>query len=317
MAFNDDISRANTDSRTTVSLAAGTYTLGVTNYVGTAGGTYTWLVDGPSLASPPVVPPVTPPVTPPTTGGFQIALRTTGLTASEQAIFQQAANRWGQVITGDIPDATYNGIAVDDVLIDASASAIDGVGGVLGQAGPDRLRAGSLLPIHGAMQFDSADLASLEASGSLYSVVLHEMGHVLGIGTIWQSRGLLSGAGTANPTFVGANATAAYNAIFGTNATGVPVENSGGPGTADGHWRESVFGNELMTGYLNGGANPLSRVTVGSLADLGYQVNYRRRRPVHPAGRAAGRRPPVARAARRAALLDGGGAVALRPTLRR
>jgi glutamine synthetase len=29
-------------------------------------------------------------------------------------------------------------------------------------------------------------------------------------------------------------------------AAGVPVENSGGPGTRDGHWRESVFSNELM-----------------------------------------------------------------------
>ena len=44
------------------------------------------------------------------------------------------------------------------------------------------------------MQFDSADLASMEASGSLYGVILHEMGHVLGIGTSWAYRGLLTGA---------------------------------------------------------------------------------------------------------------------------
>jgi hypothetical protein len=29
----------------------------------------------------------------------------------------------------------------------------------------------------------------------------------------------------------------------------VPVENSGGSGTRDAHWRESEFGNEVMTGY--------------------------------------------------------------------
>jgi hypothetical protein len=52
----------------------------------------------------------------------------------------------------------------------------------------------------------------------------------------------------------------------------VPVENTGGPGTADSHWRESVFGNELMTGTVNE-VNPLSRVTLGSMADLGYAVN--------------------------------------------
>jgi len=45
------------------------------------------------------------------------------------------------------------------------------------------------------------------------------------------------------------------------------------PGTADAHWRESIFGPELMTGFVNHGAMPLSAITVGSLADLGYTVN--------------------------------------------
>ncbi len=266
VASNDDISYpGNTDSRATVTLTAGTYYLGVTNYVGTAGGSYTWAIDAPAVAPP--VPPV------PTPTGFDITLRTTGLTAGQLAIFQQAAARWSQAITGDLPAATYNGVAVDDVLIDATAAPIDGPGGILGQAGPDFVRSGTFLPIHGAMEFDSADLAQLEASGQLFSTVLHEMGHVLGIGTIWQARGLLAGAGTADPRFTGPQATAAYNQIFGRAESSVPVEGTGGPGTADGHWRETTFNNELMTGFLNRGANPLSRVTVASLGDLGYQVN--------------------------------------------
>lgn len=53
----------------------------------------------------------------------------------------------------------------------------------------------------------------------------------------------------------------------------VPLEDTGAPGTRDNHWRESVFGAELMTGYLNDGVNPLSRLSVASLADLGYQVD--------------------------------------------
>ena len=70
------------------------------------------------------------------------------------------------------------------------------------------------------------------------------------------------------------NATAAYNQIFGTSARGVPVENTGGAGTADGHWRETIFVNEFMTGWAGPGTNlPLSSVTVGSLADMGYTVN--------------------------------------------
>ncbi len=56
--------------------------------------------------------------------------------------------------------------------------------------------------------------------------------------------------------------------------TVVPVANRGRAGTFGGHWRESVFGNELMTGFLDGGVNPLSRMTIASLEDLGYSVNY-------------------------------------------
>jgi hypothetical protein len=198
-----------------------------------------------------------------------------GLTASQQSIFNQAADRWEQVITGDLPNATYRGQTVDDLLINASAIAIDGVNGVLGQAGADAFRSGSRLPYHGIMQFDTADLANMERNGTLMSVVMHEMGHVLGIGTIWSSLGLLSGAGTSNPTFRGAQATAAYNQIFGTSASGVPVENTGGSGTRDAHWRENIFGSELMTGWVGPGTSlPLSRVTVASLADIGYTVNY-------------------------------------------
>jgi len=50
----------------------------------------------------------------------------------------------------------------------------------------------------------------------------------------------------------------------------LPIENIGGPGTAGGHWRESLLRNELMTGFLNLGENPLSRITAGSMRDLGY-----------------------------------------------
>jgi hypothetical protein len=133
------------------------------------------------------------------------------------------------------------------------------------------------------MEFDSADLATLEASGQLYDVVLHEMGHLLGIGTIWQALGLLRGAGTTNPRFLGARATAEYNAIFGTSGTSVPVEGRpSGLGSRDSHWRESVFGNELMSPYISGTPNPISRVTVASLADLGYTVNMNAADPYIP-----------------------------------
>jgi hypothetical protein len=61
----------------------------------------------------------------------------------------------------------------------------------------------------------------------------------------------------------------------------VPVENNGVPGTADGHWRETTFQSELMTGYASAGVMPLSAITVGGLADLGYVVNPLAADPFH------------------------------------
>jgi hypothetical protein len=116
----------------------------------------------------------------------------------------------------------------------------------------------------------------METGGTFQGVIMHEMGHVLGLGTLWSSLGLVTGAGTANPVYVGANAVREYNSIFGLTGSSVPVENTGGPGTADSHWRESTMRTELMTGYAesSGVPMPLSRITVGGLADLGYAVNY-------------------------------------------
>ena len=84
-------------------------------------------------------------------------------------------------------------------------------------------------------------------------------------------RRLLSGMGGANPTFVGARAMAEWNQLGGGG--NVPVENLGGPGTRDSHWREATFANELMTGYVSYNSNPLSRMSIASLADMGYHVD--------------------------------------------
>jgi subtilisin-like proprotein convertase family protein len=198
-----------------------------------------------------------------------------GLSPAQQAAFTNAAQRWAQIITGDLPSVIIDGVTIDDVLIEAEGVPIDGPGGILGQAGPTHIRPGSRLPVKGIMSFDTADLNRMEADGSLTDVILHEMGHVLGFGTLWSDLRLIVGAGTVNPTFVGANAMREYAALTNRpEPTPVPVENSGGPGTRDGHWRESVFGNELLTGFLSGATRPLSRLSVAAFEDMGYQVNF-------------------------------------------
>ena len=56
------------------------------------------------------------------------------------------------------------------------------------------------------MTFDTADLQAMEANGTLVDVITHEMGHVLGIGTIWLPKRLLKGRININPVFVGQGA---------------------------------------------------------------------------------------------------------------
>jgi len=236
------------------------------------------------------------------TAGFDIGLRfVTMPTVSQLNTFAQAATRWETIITGDLPTQALNVSAgscnspdaiadsVDDVLIVVRLEVIDGPGAVLGSAGPcfARTATNGGLTVLGTMRFDTADLANLENAGSFANVILHEMGHVLGIGTLWNSKSLLQNASsTSNKQdtfFSGANAVTAFNAVGGNTYTGgqkVPVENcvtgvptSCGSGTINSHWREAVLRTELMTGYLNSGDNPLSVLTIASLKDIGYVVD--------------------------------------------
>ncbi|THB78310.1 MAG: hypothetical protein D3926_13375 [Desulfobacteraceae bacterium] len=198
-----------------------------------------------------------------------------GLSQSQRAVVETAAQRWSEVVVGDLPAYIVDGREIDDVLIEFSGASIDGPGGTLGQAGPTHVRPYSLIPIKGIIEFDRGDLARMEAEGSLLNVMIHEIAHILGLGTIWALKNLLIGAGTANPQFTGQAAMREFADLIGApSPLPVPVANTGGSGTREGHWRESVFGNELMTGYLNAGSNPLSRLTIASLEDLGHTVSY-------------------------------------------
>jgi hypothetical protein len=223
------------------------------------------------------------------TGTYDIEVRfLTSLSPEQEQTFLDAAARWEELLYGDLSDVPVTlpaGICganspaldetIDDLLILSTVEPIDGPGGILGQAGPCAVRTAEDLPLLGLMRFDSADVANLEASGQFDEVILHEMGHVIGFGTVWNRFGLLAGAGGSDPHFTGVRAIEAFDRVggdsYGDNK--VPVENVGGPGTADAHWRESVFNNELLTGFLNGGANPLSEVSVASLWDMGYTAN--------------------------------------------
>jgi len=131
----------------------------------------------------------------------------------------------------------------------------------------------------------------------LDELIAHEIGHVLGIGTLWNENGVYFD----DFKFVGEHGLAAYRDEFDPSATFVPVESAGGA-SAHAHWNQ-VFRStaeegdpddpwslspqthivdasgrdlalELMTGALDPdyGEPFLSRTTVSSLVDLGYAV---------------------------------------------
>ena len=239
---------------------------------------------------------------------FDIKIRySTGTAPSptQQRAFTDAANFWRAAITGDLANVTVNTTAgtfcgattpaltnepIDDLLIYVEFLNIDNVGGILGSAGPCVFRITGGLPAMGGMKFDLADLGALEASNDLEGVIRHEMAHVLGFGTLWNNFGFLEapsdtdgnpvGIVGADTHFDGPEARTSFDELLGSTAYAgdrVPVENDNAnylTGSLDSHWRESVFGTELMTPGLNTGVrNLVSEVTISSLEDMGYIVN--------------------------------------------
>jgi len=209
-------------------------------------------------------------------GGYNIDIDFKGTwTTDLQSAFIDSAEYLSDVILSDISDVFYRGRVIDDIKISASLKSIDGEGGILGQAGPTAIRSSDYLPAQAVMEFDSADAATYEQAGLWDTIVLHEMLHSIGFGTVWSYKNLIADANSDTPTFTGANATLAYQALFNDpSATGVPIEQDGGAGTALSHWDEETFDNELMTGYINEGGNYLSDITIASLEDLGYDTTF-------------------------------------------
>jgi len=185
--------------------------------------------------------------------------------------FKQAADYITQYIKGDVQDVYARGILIDDLKITAEMTTIDGVGGILGQAGPTAIRGAAssdtYLPATATMQFDIADAGRY--ASDFDAIILHEMLHSVGFGSVWSYfPGLVSGG-----TFNGLGAVTEYHADYSGSTGGIPVEQDGGPGTAGSHWDEGTFGSELMTGYIGPSDMYVADMTIASLGDLGYELS--------------------------------------------
>ncbi|WDQ16949.1 leishmanolysin-related zinc metalloendopeptidase [Rhodopirellula sp. P2] len=211
--------------------------------------------------------------------------------AQYQSAFDSAAATWQSLLTdyqdGLVASRSFGssatiGQVLSGVDISASFGFVDGPGNTLGQAGYTAFafdQSGFKLATNGTMEFDSADFGSL-TSGQIDSLILHEMGHVLGFGTLWTDNGVyVNGSGE----FTGSEATAVWQNDF--SQTGTPdVELGGAMGTSNAHWNEPDGGgvlsgitdslgrdmrDELMTGWLNPNAF-ISELTLASFRDIGF-----------------------------------------------
>ena len=193
-------------------------------------------------------------------GDYNITIQFKGTwTTDLYSGFTTVADKLCDYIVEDLPNVFYKGKLIDDIVITAELKPIDGEGGILGQAGPTAIRTGTYLPALASMQFDSADAAAYLEDELWDDIVLHEMLHSIGFGTIWPYLDVVD-----RTTFVGENATAVYGGP-------IPIEQEGGSGTAGSHWDEETFDNELMTGYINA-SNVVLDMTWASLADIGYTL---------------------------------------------
>jgi len=171
---------------------------------------------------------------------------------------------------------------------------------------PGKAYGTTLFPYKATMTLSSTEIVRIKnivaPSGKthLYYVVLHEIGHALGIGPFWMfyqygvtNAPLALSGGTLY--YQGVNALREYrNAFNNQNLIVIPLENNGGNGTMNVHLEEGTengmsrnnrvlngilhpgLDQELMTGWAEDASvdMPLSKITCGLLDDLGYVVNY-------------------------------------------
>jgi hypothetical protein len=214
----------------------------------------------------------------------------------------KAAKRWERVVSKGligggssiINSADYDSYTcpsfrgkIDDIVVFVNTADQGGSGGILSSTraclgqfiqGLPAPRSVTAVPLISAITFDAADVQGLGTAG-LETRATQEMGRALGLGIFWDFNSLILNSGTSKPTYYGANAVKAYKALGG--AGNIPLETrfsiplgNGAPLSIERetYWSEKL-GNELLTPVLTAGKNPLSRITLGALIDLGYSVN--------------------------------------------
>lgn len=197
---------------------------------------------------------------------------------------RRAIVRLRYVIRGDQPDipitltpgACYPGSpavteTVDDLLVLVRYQRTPSL---IGTAGACVVRSAGSLPVVSVIQLDTIFIRN-NRDDVVDDVVLHNLLHALGMTfPTWNSLSIWSGPG-ADPAFFGPTAQAAFRAAGGLRYPYriVPTEDGGQDVDLYMHWRSSIMRPEIFTTSASiEELHPFSEITIGALADLGYQV---------------------------------------------
>ncbi len=217
-------------------------------------------------------------------GGFKIELRYLGDVPDDvRAAASAAATKWMQVVTGPVlpvqidQTTTTCGFGpllaerVPGVIVFVRMSSPDALVTAAADGGSCGLRQGTLISYEGAITVSTPGLKNSRAARYLDTIFLHELGHVLGIGTNWFQSPYLHDASGPNPRFLGPRAMqAAFDVgASASRTTPVPVSHSGESGAYT-HWRTPALGNDIM---LSGGGTALTIVSAAALEDMGYTIS--------------------------------------------
>lgn len=199
---------------------------------------------------------------------------------------EEAARFWENVISYSSFNSTHS-ITITVGGVDQGWST---TGGILASAGYRDMAIdinGRWMPISGVANINNNPGAvnSLTSSVDKFRrVMIHEFGHILGFGSLWATNGRsLINYGTATYN-TNTYAASAYGELLKTfSSTAIPLTampNQQGiiernDGSNFSHWREEIFDREIMTHESEADVPmPLSQITIASLRDIGWNVNY-------------------------------------------
>lgn len=191
-------------------------------------------------------------------------------TATQLAILQEAADEAERVleslILGYQPGINLTTLPIDIRPVTTGLGAANGI---------DRLTAGGFTVFtNGFMNINRLaleDFSDFNGTGTnvIDELIIHEVGHVLGIGTLWVENGVyINNSGE----YTGEFGVRAYRREFDPAATFVPVELSGPIGSRNAHWDQFFRSAEGPPGVDPFTLSPLTGITDAQGRDLGLEI---------------------------------------------